>query len=299
MKPPISENDLRIIRLHCDWARRTGATADTLKHRRDNLRRLAERLPCELLDATADDLDRWQSHLTCALSSVQTYTAHVRTLYRWAVQSGHLDGDPSGRLPRPKIPQRLARPIPEADLRVLLGAAQEPLRTWLVLAGFMGLRAHEIAQIRREDITDREGRMYLTGVGKGRKPFTLAVPAQVVPDLAAHFSARRGPLWRTVAGGRLSAQTVTNSATALMRALGMPYTLHCLRHRFGTRLYGQTKDILLTQEAMRHASPNTTRLYVATVNGQTVAAMDRLARSLRPKQTTRRRRPPTPESEAA
>ena len=41
--------------------------------------------------------------------------------------------------------------------------------------------------------------------------------------------------------------------------LGLPYTMHTLRHRFGTSVYVLTKDMVLTQDIMRHGSPETTR----------------------------------------
>ncbi|QJY46627.1 tyrosine-type recombinase/integrase [Pseudonocardia broussonetiae] len=285
-----------MIRLHVDWLRRTGATDRTVYHRRENLRRYAERIDVELLDATHDDIDRWQAGLRVSLSSVRTYTNHIASFYRWAVDAGHLDTDPAVRIPRPKIPARAARPVPEKDYALLLDAAPEPVRTWLLLAGFMGLRAHEIAQMRREDITERGGRMYLSGVGKGQKSFLLAVPREVEPFLAAHLRTRPGPVWATIRGGRVSAKYVTNTVTALMRAVELPYTLHCLRHRFGTALWGQTRDLLVVQQAMRHANPNTTRLYVATADGEATAAMDRLSSTLRPKRGSR---PPRPRREAA
>lgn len=296
----LTETDRRMIRLHTDWLHRTGATERTVHHRRENLRRLATRLSVELLAVTPAQLDGWQSAVaqTVCTSSVATYTNHARSFYRWAVDVGHLDNDPCIRLPRPRVPARSARPIPEKDLATLLDAAPEPLRTWLLLAGYMGLRSHEIAQIRREDITERDGRMYLSGVGKGRKPFTLAVPLDVAPSLAAHLTSRPGPLWRSGSGAKLASRHTTTITTKLMRDLGMPYTLHCLRHRFGTAMYGQTRDLLITQQAMRHSSPMSTRLYVATADGEAVAAMDRLSKSLRAKPGSRKRKSP-PAVEAA
>ena len=64
------------------------------------------------------------------------------------------------------------------------------------------------------------------------------------------------------------------------RRIGMPYTLHQLRHSFGTSLYRETKDLALTQDLMRHGHPTTTRLYVQTSSPAATAAMDRLSARL-------------------
>lgn len=276
-----TERDMRYIRLHCDWLRRTGATDRTIFHRRENLRRLAERLPCDLLDATPEQLDAWQSALTVSPSSRATYTNHVVGFYRWAVENGHLEHDPAARLPRPRIPRRLARPIPEADLKVALECAPEPIRTWLVLAAFMGLRAAEVAGIRREDVADVDGRLYLSGVGKGNKPFRLPVPVEVVPSLRLHLSGQPGPLWRNAHGGPATPGHVTGRTSEFFKSIGMPYTLHWCRHFFGTQVYRQTRDLLLTMTVLRHSSPNTTRVYVEQVPADEIAAMDQLSARLR------------------
>lgn len=274
-----------------------------MHHRRENLRRLAERLRTPLLDATPEDLDRWQASLGVSTSSRATYTTHVAGFYRWAVESGHIDHDPTTRLPRPRVPIRSARPIPEADLKIALECAPEPIRTWLVLASHMGLRAMEVAGIRREDVTESGGRYYLSGIGKGQKPFKLPVPKDVVPVLLPHLSGRIGPLWSNPQGGPIKPITVTNQVSRFFRTLGMPYTLHWCRHYFGTEAHRQTHDLLTTMTLMRHSSPDTTRIYVQQIPEEAMAVMDRMSRRLRPPS---KRRPgssppgvPTGEGEAA
>jgi len=274
----VSPDDLTLIRLHCDYLRRTGARRATLEQRRGALRRLAIALPGRLLDATFDDLERWQASLTVSTSSISTYTNHVVGFYRWAVEAGHIAVDPSTRLPRPKPPKRAARPIPERDLEVAIASAPEPIRTWLILAAFMGLRAMEVAAIRREDVAEIGGRLVLSGVGKGGKPFRLPVPQGVEPYLRQHMSAQRGPLWRTPSGGPWRPAKLSQAVGRFFRSIGMPYTLHWCRHHFGTAAYRQTRDLLLTQDLMRHSTPASTRLYVDTTRAEAAAALDRLSR---------------------
>jgi len=75
------------------------------------------------------------------------------------------------------------------------------------------------------------------------------------------------------------------------RGIGMPYSLHQCRHSFGTSLYRQTRDLLTTQDAMRHSSPTTTRGYVETTAPAATAAMDRLSATLEGRRRRGRRAP--------
>ena len=197
------------------------------------------------------------------------------------MENGRIDVDPSARLPLPKVPKRFPRPILEADLQVALACAPEPIRTWLILAAFMGLRAMEVAVMTAESVIELDRRLYLSGVGKGQKPFRLPIPEHVVPILRPHLQGRTGPLWRTAPGRRPSRpKDVSEQVITFFRRIGMSYTLHQLRHSFGTTLYRETKDLLLVQDAMRHEHPTTTRLYVATSSAAATAAMDQLSARL-------------------
>lgn len=285
-----------VVRAHLDWFRRTGATATSQRYRAGVLRRLAAALPegTTLLTATRDDLELWQSRLDVSISTIAGYTSHIRRFYAWCVEHGYLDVDPSLHLPMPQVPRRQPRPVPDEDLAIALQCAQRepgPMRAWLVLAAYMGLRAMEIAGMRREDITSVGGRLYLDGIGKGGKPFRLAIPVDVEPELRPYLIGTTGPMWRTGPGGRPSRPyDVSMQTRDFFRRIGMPYSIHRLRHSFGTRLYAQTRDVLIVQDLMRHESANTTRLYVQTTRAEAVAALDRLSRALRPRTDPRGRK---------
>lgn len=292
----ISEIDRRLIRLHVDHLRRTGASIRTQAQRRENLRRLAERLPVPLLEATPDHLNDWQSSLTVSLSSIATYSSHCRCFYAWAVDSGHLEHDPAYRLPRPKLPAAKPRPIPTDDFEMALACAPEPVRTWLVLGAFMGLRASEVAAIKREDFVEGiiggKRRTLLTGIGKGSKAYRLAVPVEVMPILQPHLTGRPGPLWRNAQHRPVTGDNVSDRVSEFFRRLGMPYTMHWTRHTFGTEVQKQTGDSRQTQVLMRHESLATTQMYVEPVTSEGVRALDRLSARLSPRLHASSDRPP-------
>ena len=56
-------------------------------------------------------------------------------------------------------------------------------------------------------------------------------------------------------------------------ALTDGWTMHSLRHRFASRAYGLTGDVLAVQAILGHASPKTTLAYV-------VVEPDRLRRTM-------------------
>jgi integrase/recombinase XerC len=284
----ITPRNAAVIRRHLDWFTRTGATTASITSRRDNLRRLAAALPVALLDVTPDHLDAWQSDLArrrhqrraggLTVNTIGTYTAHTRAFYRWALDAEIIEHDPSARLPRPRRPRGTAHPIPPKDFDLALAVAPEPIRTWLLLGALMGLRAMEIAQLRRDSVDEVGGRLIVSGIGKGRKPFRLVVPTAVEPALRQHLHVASGPLWTTPRGGVLTPAALSGIVRRFFLRQGMPYTMHWARHSYGRDLYAVTRDVLVTQEGMRHESPNTTRIYVPTSSKAVVSAGDRLAR---------------------
>lgn len=285
VKHTMPDNSAKSIKSHLDHMRRQNLAPTTIRQRGAALRRLATWLTsesdCALLDATRHDLVAWQSGLTVSMSAIATYTSHVTAFYAWALDLELIEVDPAARLPRPKVPDRLPRPIPAADLQLALTCALGRVQMWILLGVLMGLRAAEVAGIRREDIAEvvvgGQTRWLLSGIGKGNRPFRLPVPSALVPVLRTHMAGRPGALWLTTSGEPVKSQNVTDEVTALFRSLGMHYTHHCCRHTFGTLLHRETHDLLLVAERMRHRSTKTTQGYVEPVDGEATEAMDRIA----------------------
>lgn len=286
----LSHMDDSRINDHLDWLRRKTSRVETHHQRHDNLRRIHRWLQTHrgttLEAATASDLNAWQLSLTVAPTSVNTYTSHLRGYYRWLHDAGHRKDDPSASLPRNKLPKRLPRPIPENHLELAFRCADPTMTVWLALAGWCGLRAGEIARLRGDSVIDDPGGMLLRIDGKGGHERIVPVPDEVAELLRLVMT--RGPLFRRPQGLPASPSYVSRVSSEFFRQLGLPYTLHWCRHRFGTQHYKLCKDIRLTQDLMGHASPSTTAMYVAVSRPAAVRSIQRLARSI-PKPKPRRR----------
>jgi len=268
-----------VERRHLDHLRRKNLSPRTRHDREGVLRRLTAFLDCPLLEATPDDLDRWQAGLRVGISAIATYTSHVKAFYEWAVDRELLATSPAARLPRPRIPSRHPRPIPEEDLRVAIACAMEPLRTWLIIAAYCGLRAGEISRMQTYDVTEEAGMWTLLVHGKGDRERFVPLPAAIRSGLAGYMG-QRGAMFRRPDGRPFTPDGVSQLAAAHLHGLGQPHTLHTLRHRFGTRLYALSRDIRLTQELMGHQNPATTALYVKHSSLEAQRKVDELSLEL-------------------
>ncbi len=243
-----------------------GCTPATLKSRRNFYQRFSQQLPCSLLEATPDVLLDWQRQWAGAVGQAARghYTSNVRVFYRWAKRRGYIDHDPADALVQVKVPKGLPRPIGEDDLSVVLSTAPERVRPWLVLAAYAGLRAAEIASLRREDILETaEPPVIVVRAGKGRKDRVVPMHMRVrweLDDLP-----RRGWLFPRRDGhpGHVPAHGVSHACNGHLHAHGSPETLHQLRHRFATQLYRVSRDLRMVGECLGHADPRTTAGYAA------------------------------------
>lgn len=266
---------------HIDHMRRRGLSPRSMFDRESVLRRLGIWLDHPILEATPRELSAWQSSLRVSLSAIGTYTSHVRSFYVWAADEELVSVSPAAKLPMPKLPHRMPRPIPEEDLRVALACATGQTYLWMVCMAFLGLRAAEVAAIHTSDLIEHDKRWTLLVHGKGGKERLVPVPSQVIVLLRPHM-AHRGAMFTNPASGRpLTAHRVSILVSAHLHGLGQPWTGHTLRHRYGSRMYALSKDLRELQELMGHGSPNTTALYVASNSTAASKTSERLARTLK------------------
>lgn len=289
---------------HLRDLRRRGQRNKSLRDREGNVFRFARFVaPTPVLEVTEQDIERWidwQIERDLAVSSRACYLKHVTQFLTWAYRRGLIAQDPGVNVIPPRVPQGVPHPISEEDLDVVLTCAPQPVRAWLVLAAYMGLRAGEIAQLRREHVLDtRQPPLLLVQDGKGGKSRMLPLPLVVTAELQQHLHGRSGPLWTTPKGYRATGSHVTRVVCALMTQLGLPWTLHALRHRYATRLYQQTRDLRMVQVMLGHSSVSTTQIYTQFDTDSAAAAMAELGGDLRAApvllpERNRRRRPTAP-----
>lgn len=255
------------IEEHLAWCARRELRPTYLQELRRTLTRL-EREVGPLADATEAQIEAWWASLAVGAGSRITYAAHVSSFYRWLHRyERRRRDDPTERLIRPRQHRGLPRPIGESRLKLAIDNADPPLDAWLALAGYTGLRAHEIASLHGEDI---RGDRILVRDGKGGKQRIVPMHPEVSRLLAG--TPRVGPVFRNAIGAELTANSVSQRTNRYLHSLGIEETIHQARHLFGTKVYRISRDLRLTQELMGHASPLTTAGYAAW-NSEAAAAV--------------------------
>ena len=223
----------------------------TIRLQRHYLRRFAATTP-DPWAVTTRDLREFLAYPYWAAETQKSARGAVAGFYRWAYGEGLVNLDPGLALAPIHVPIGAPRPAPDIVLARALAAAPPRERLMLLLAAYAGLRCGEIARVSREDYTG--GVLYVHG--KGGK--TRVVPVEHV-EIVAALTRGRGPLFPGQVDGHLTPGTVTHLLSGL---LPDGWTGHTLRHRFATRAYAATPDLLALGRVLGHSRPETTQRYV-------------------------------------
>ncbi len=267
---------------HVKHLRLRGLCDTHIIKRRREVERLEAFLCHSPLTATLAELQRWARALPRNTpQSRYAAISHVRSFYGWCLEYEHLSSDPARRLPHPKLPRMLPRPMSERDLKRAIDNADGRVRVWLVLAGYAGLRCLEIAALYRHDILDGADPPVLIAHGKGNKDRAVPMCQRVIDELHAFGMPLRGPLFPRADGrpGPTGAHRVSDILSKHFAELGIDGRAHTLRHRFGTETYRASQDIRVVQELLGHDSPQTTAGYAAYSRQRAVDAVRMLDRT--------------------
>lgn len=190
-----------------------------------------------------------------------TYWRSITAWCAWLREFDYPHEDLLRGLPKPKTPSAAARPIEMTDIQALLAAnLSRRSRAYVILALYGGLRVHEIAKFRSEEVNIESGWMTITGKGGICKPIPIHPEivklAATMPEIGYWFPSSRGD-------GHVTAMAVSATIGNALRSVGCHATAHQLRDTAATMFQRQVKDIRLTQAFLRHSALSSTMKYTA------------------------------------
>lgn len=132
---------------------------------------------------------------------------------------------------------------------------------------YTGIRVSEALNLKFKDISE-DGDLYILRIrGKGNKYRIVMVKKNLIAELLNNIEINYnadGYIFVNKKGGRLTQAYVSRIVEQILLSAGIRKEkngAHMLRHTFATMLYKKQKDLILVQEALGHASLNTSRIY--------------------------------------
>ena len=241
-----------------DWGQHLiagGSSADTVRLRTKTVRRFAH----ELGVSTPHEISGEQLvALAASYPWSNDYRRSVRTSLTMFFDYLKIDPNPAQHLPKvPESPPK-PRPVPDDIWERALAHADSRETLMILLAGWAGLRRGEICRLKRTDLTGGPGAWTITVRGKGNKQRSIPIK-DALADAIINHPWTGGYLFPGNDNGHLSPN---RTGVLLSKLLGPGWTGHKLRHRYASRGYAATRDMMAVQQALGHSSPAVTQRYV-------------------------------------
>lgn len=139
----------------------------------------------ELRKITPDDVGRWWDSLTLADSTKGTRLTQLRSFFRYCLDQGWIDKDPTTMLRAPKVRPEPRDRLTADELLALLDLAHTLRdRCLLALAMNLGLRGGEIARLQWRDL-DWSDQTIRVHVDKTNEVDDMPLTSELIVELAA------------------------------------------------------------------------------------------------------------------
>ncbi len=227
---------------------------------------------------TLDDLRAYLAALEARGLSARSRArrlAALRQFFRFLQREEQLSANPAELLDSPRLPQRLPKVLPEAEVTALL-AAPDPSTpsgqrdaAMLEVLYATGLRVSELVGLTLKQLDLRRG--VVRPLGKGSKERVVPMVILAVEKLQLYLAQGRPRLLKdkqtpyifiNQRGGPLTRQGFWKILQQYALKAGVrPLSPHTLRHSFATHLLSRGANLKVLQMLLGHANLTTTQIY--------------------------------------
>jgi integrase/recombinase XerD len=275
---------------HCEWMLVTGHSQETVRTRRNRLKRFIvwceERALRDPKDITKPILERYQRHLfyyrkadgqPLSFGMQLGLLASLKVFFKWLARENHILYNPASELTLPKVPQHLPRVIlsiqeVEAILREAEPTTASGLRDRAMLETLYstGLRRMELQGLALYDV-DLTRRLVMVREGKGGRDRVVPIGARAAAWLEKYLQEARPQLliaeseamFLTDYGVPVTSEYVANRVRCYKRFAGIekPGECHLFRHACATHMLENGADTRFIQALLGHKNLDTTQIY--------------------------------------
>ena len=256
-----------------------GLAANSLNSYQLDLKRLSEEIGKPVTDIQGPDLASYVESLYGAGLSARSIARHITTLrnfYRFLIQEGQLNHDPTEFLNQPRQWSTLPKYLNRDELDRLIAAPPVEKstgirdRAMLELLYATGLRVSELCQLTLSAVERGTGVLRVTGKGNKQRMVPFGQAAGQAMDL--YLGSARPRLLKGRASRHLFVTARGRAMTRqsfwkLLRGYGVKagisraLTPHVIRHSFATHLVEGGADLRSVQIMLGHADISTTQVY--------------------------------------
>jgi integrase/recombinase XerD len=285
---------VRYMEEHFEWMTVTGYSADTVRARRQHIRKFITWIDERGIDSptqiTRPMVERYQRHLfyyrktdgqPLSMGMQVQYLASIKLWFKWLTRTHHILANPAADLDLPRSPKRLPGRIlssqeVEAVLREADPATPQGLRdrTLLELLYATGVRRSEVASLGLYDPDLLRGVLWVRH-GKGNRQRVVPLGSRAIawlekyltkarPELLAGNGGEGGQaLFISDYGLPMRADQIADKVRRYMDFAGIHKggATHLLRHACATHMLEGGADIRFIQAMLGHTSLETTEIY--------------------------------------
>ena len=224
-----------------------------------------------------------------ASRSISRHLTTLRNLYRYLLEKGIVDTDPTANLAAPKQWLSLPKYLNKKQIDDLM-AAPDPAkpqglrdRALLEFLYATGLRVSELCKASVSDLDANMG--FVRVVGKGNKHRLVPVGKAALQAVEHYLTSGRPRLLKnrpspylfvTNRGGAMTRQAFWKLLAGYGKKAGMfrDLTPHVLRHTFATHLLEGGADLRSVQTMLGHADISTTQIYTHVMRSRLRKTVD-------------------------
>jgi len=225
-----------------------------------------------------------------ATGSISRHLTTVRNFYRFLLEEGVIDRDPSALMVAPKQWQTLPKYLNSKQVDDLVqgpGTGKPTLQRDRAMLEFLyatGLRVSELCHVRVSDVELNLG--FVRVNGKGNKQRIVPVGTSAIQETERYMRDGRLKLLRgrpspylfvTSRGGPLTRQAFWKLLGKRGKKVGIFEKLspHVIRHSFATHVLEGGADLRSLQAMLGHADISTTQLYTHVLHSRLRETVDR------------------------
>lgn len=207
-------------------------------------------------------------------TTVNSYIVAVRNFFAWLEYEGFAK-DIAKNVKGMKVSNEHKRlSLTVEQCKEVLGNVKDLREKVLfLLATTCGIRANEIVNIRVEDFKEKEGKvcLYLLGKGRDYKQDYVIITPDILDLIKEYIKVYNISDYLFVSSsnnnknGKLTTKTIRlmiKDMFARVGIVGDEYSCHSLRHTFATLSIQGGKDIREVSQALRHKSISTSMIYL-------------------------------------